>query len=134
MCTAAGGSNNSTTTTKDTVTTTIGTNHLNSQNITALDNDEQDGIAIVSLKHIEAMKKVNGTVVCLRIDKIGLKDAETYIDPMLSVVVADWQGVVLDSYDVPISAASRRNDQKQHIFFQGPDAAVYLNVSLEQMV
>jgi len=44
---------------------------------------------------------VNGTVVSLRIDRIGLKDAQTYIDPFMTVLVIDEGGTVLDKHDVP---------------------------------
>ena len=53
---------------------------------------------------------------------------------MLSIVVADWKGVVMDEHDLPLSAAVRRADAKQHVFFQGPGAEVYLNVSLEELM
>jgi len=32
----------------------------------------------------------------LRIEKIGLKDAEMYIDPFVTVIAADARGIVLD--------------------------------------
>merc|ERR1719158_875676 len=48
-----------------------------------------------------AVTNVNGTVVSLRIDRIGLKDAQTYIDPFMTVLVIDEGGTVLDKHDVP---------------------------------
>merc|ERR1712113_1094746 len=35
------------------------------------------------------LKNVAGTVVALRVEKIGLKDAQDYIDPFLTILVAD---------------------------------------------
>ncbi len=37
----------------------------------------------------QALSSVNGTVVVLKIDKWGLKDAESYIDPFVRTMVVD---------------------------------------------
>ena len=37
----------------------------------------------------QAVRNVNGTVVLIKAEKIGLKDAEVYIDPRLTCIVAD---------------------------------------------
>lgn len=47
-----------------------------------------------------ALGRVQGTVVTIRVDRIGLKDAETYIEPVLNVLVADAFGRVLDEQEI----------------------------------
>eukprot|EP00429_Kryptoperidinium_foliaceum_P063383 CAMPEP_0176056140 /NCGR_PEP_ID=MMETSP0120_2-20121206/27955_1 /TAXON_ID=160619 /ORGANISM="Kryptoperidinium foliaceum, Strain CCMP 1326" /LENGTH=278 /DNA_ID=CAMNT_0017389643 /DNA_START=72 /DNA_END=905 /DNA_ORIENTATION=+ len=72
------------------------------------------------------LKSVAGTVVCLRIEKIGLKDAQDYIDPYITVIVADPRANMLDTHDTPVA----RERLPQHVMF---NHQVYLKVSLEQM-
>ena len=48
--------------------------------------DGADAQAEIQTTHA-ALTTVNGTVVVLKIDKIGLKDAETYIDPFVTVLL-----------------------------------------------
>merc|ERR1719393_48118 len=72
------------------------------------------------------MRNVNGTVVALRIDKIGLKDAQEYIDPFMTVLVADTRQCLLDTHDTPIAKERRA----MHVVFEHQ---LYLNVSLEDM-
>eukprot|EP00930_Biecheleria_cincta_P086870 TRINITY_DN76119_c0_g1_i1.p1 TRINITY_DN76119_c0_g1~~TRINITY_DN76119_c0_g1_i1.p1 ORF type:complete len:319 (+),score=69.15 TRINITY_DN76119_c0_g1_i1:70-1026(+) len=73
-----------------------------------------------------ALRTVRGTVVCLRIDKIGLKDAQEYIDPFIRVIVADSSANILDSRDTAVASDRRAT----HVVF---NQQVYLNVSLEDM-
>eukprot|EP00927_Polykrikos_kofoidii_P022270 TRINITY_DN2082_c0_g2_i1.p1 TRINITY_DN2082_c0_g2~~TRINITY_DN2082_c0_g2_i1.p1 ORF type:complete len:316 (+),score=55.06 TRINITY_DN2082_c0_g2_i1:76-948(+) len=72
------------------------------------------------------LRSVQGTVVAIRIEKIGLKDAQTYIDPFMTVVVADTAANVLSSHDTPVAKERRAT----HVLF---DNKVYLNVSYEDM-
>merc|ERR1719375_1334950 len=73
-----------------------------------------------------ALKSVSGTVVCIRIEKIGLKDAQEYIDPFMTVLVADAKTNLLDTHDTQIA----RERRATHIMF---NHQVYLNISLEDM-
>jgi len=73
-----------------------------------------------------ALKSVSGTVVCLRIEKIGLKDAQEYIDPIMTVLVADTRTNLLDTHDTPVAKERRAT----HCIF---NHQVYLNISLEDM-
>lgn len=72
------------------------------------------------------LRNVKGTVVCLRIDMIGLKDAQDYIDPFITILVADPQGGIMDSHDTPIAKERRPT----HVVFEN---SVYLNVSLQDL-
>jgi len=72
------------------------------------------------------MKTVMGTVVALRIEKIGLKDAQDYIDPIMTVLVADERTNLLDTHDTPVA----KERTATHVRFQHQ---VYLNISLEDM-
>lgn len=73
-----------------------------------------------------ALRSVSGTVVSLRIEKIGLKDAQEYIDPLMTVMVADTKTNLLDTHDTPIAKERRAT----HVIF---NHQVYLNISLEDM-
>lgn len=73
-----------------------------------------------------ALNSVHGTVVSLRIDKIGLKDVETYIDPIMTIKVVDDKGVEMDSQDLAVAQVRRF----QHVYF---NQQLYLKVSLEEM-
>merc|ERR1719174_1776081 len=73
-----------------------------------------------------ALKSVCGTVVCIRIEKIGLKDAQEYIDPFMTVLVADPRTNTLDTHDTPVAPERRAT----HVIF---NHQVYLNISLEDM-
>lgn len=73
-----------------------------------------------------ALRTVSGTVVCLRIEKIGLKDAQEYIDPIMTVLVADTRTNLLDTHDTPVAKERRAT----HVIF---NHQVYLNISLEDM-
>jgi len=73
-----------------------------------------------------ALKSVAGTVVCIRIEKIGLKDAQEYIDPFITVMVADTKTQLLDTHDTPVA----RERKVTHVMF---NHQVYLNISLEDM-
>eukprot|EP00931_Biecheleriopsis_adriatica_P073538 TRINITY_DN477_c0_g1_i1.p1 TRINITY_DN477_c0_g1~~TRINITY_DN477_c0_g1_i1.p1 ORF type:complete len:323 (-),score=86.16 TRINITY_DN477_c0_g1_i1:7-975(-) len=77
-------------------------------------------------QHQAVLRTVKGTVVCIRIDKMGLKDAQEYIDPTMTVIVADSRASILDSRDTPIASEKRAT----HVIF---NQQVYLNVSLEDM-
>mmetsp|Transcript_61511 Transcript_61511/g.158707 ORF Transcript_61511/g.158707 Transcript_61511/m.158707 type:complete len:293 (-) Transcript_61511:180-1058(-) len=72
------------------------------------------------------LRSVQGTVVALRIDKVGLKDAQEYIDPFVTVIVADDRTNILDTHDTPVAMERRA----QHVVF---NHQVYLNISLEDM-
>eukprot|EP00929_Paragymnodinium_shiwhaense_P074344 TRINITY_DN38035_c0_g1_i1.p1 TRINITY_DN38035_c0_g1~~TRINITY_DN38035_c0_g1_i1.p1 ORF type:complete len:293 (+),score=97.48 TRINITY_DN38035_c0_g1_i1:141-1019(+) len=72
------------------------------------------------------MRNVQGTVVGIRIDKIGLKDAQDYIDPFMTILVADTRQNLLDTHDTPIAKERRAT----HVVFENQ---VYLNISLEDM-
>jgi hypothetical protein len=74
-----------------------------------------------------ALRSVTGTVVSLRIEKIGLKDAQEYIDPFMTIMVADPRTNVLDTHDSPVA----RERHATHVIF---NHQVYLNVSLEDMM
>jgi hypothetical protein len=78
-------------------------------------------------QHQEVMKNVVGTVVSLRIDKIGLKDAQDYIDPTMTILVADPKTNLLDTHETPAAKEKRAT----HVVF---DHTVYLNVSFEDMM
>lgn len=73
-----------------------------------------------------ALRTVRGTVVGIRIDRIGLKDAQVYIDPHMTVIVADTRANMVDTHDTPVSKERRAT----YVIFQHQ---VYLNVSLEDM-
>lgn len=73
-----------------------------------------------------ALQSVSGTVVSIKLDKMGLKDAQVYIDPILTVMVADPKGNILDKHDTPVATERRVT----HVIF---GATVYLNISLEDM-
>lgn len=77
-------------------------------------------------QHQAVLRNVSGTVVALRIDKIGLKDAQEYIDPTLTILVSDARTNLLDTHDMPASSERRAT----HVVF---NQQVYLNVSLEDM-
>eukprot|EP00405_Crypthecodinium_cohnii_P040899 CAMPEP_0206558198 /NCGR_PEP_ID=MMETSP0325_2-20121206/19607_1 /ASSEMBLY_ACC=CAM_ASM_000347 /TAXON_ID=2866 /ORGANISM="Crypthecodinium cohnii, Strain Seligo" /LENGTH=296 /DNA_ID=CAMNT_0054059365 /DNA_START=72 /DNA_END=963 /DNA_ORIENTATION=+ len=72
------------------------------------------------------LKNVVGTVVSLRIDRIGLKDAQDYIDPFMTILVADPRTNLLDTHDTPIA----RERTATHLSF---NHEVHLNISLEDM-
>lgn len=72
------------------------------------------------------LRTVRGTVVCFRIEKIGLKDAQDYIDPFMTVLVADARANILDSRDTNFGSERRAT----HVIF---NQQVYLNVSYEDM-
>jgi len=73
-----------------------------------------------------ALKSVSGTVVCIRVEKIGLKDAQDYIDPFMTIQVADPKGVVVDSHD---TLACKERSATYVVF----NHQVYLGISLEDM-
>lgn len=72
------------------------------------------------------MQSVTGTVVSLRIDRIGLKDAQDYIDPFMTVLVASPSQALLDTHDTPVATGRHA----QHVNF---GHQVFLNISLEDM-
>eukprot|EP00397_Hematodinium_sp_SG-2012_P036462 GEMP01039367.1.p1 GENE.GEMP01039367.1~~GEMP01039367.1.p1 ORF type:complete len:251 (+),score=50.22 GEMP01039367.1:125-877(+) len=73
-----------------------------------------------------AVTNVKGTVVSLRLDRIGLKDAQVYIDPFITILVVDDKGVVVDKHDIP-TAKERKST---HVMF---NSTVYLTVPYEEM-
>lgn len=77
-------------------------------------------------QHQAVLKTVVGTVVSLRIEKMGLKDAQEYIDPFMTVIVADGRTNLLDTHDTPLA----RERRATHVIF---NHQVYLNISLEDM-
>jgi len=78
-------------------------------------------------QHTHAMlSNVNGTLVSVKVLKMGIKDAETYIDPFLTILVADARGKVIDTHDVPAMAER----SPQYVHFQH---IAYLRISLEDM-
>lgn len=77
-------------------------------------------------QHQDVLKNVSGTVIGLRIDKIGLKDAQDYIDPIITVLVADPVGNLLDTHDTQMAKERRAT----HCIF---NQQVFLNISLEDM-
>jgi hypothetical protein len=72
------------------------------------------------------LKSITGTAVALRIEKIGLKDAQEYIDPFMSVIIGDPRGNIVQSYDIP--APKTRSATYCNFGHQ-----VYLTVSLEDL-
>jgi len=72
------------------------------------------------------LRNVNGTVVGLRIDQIGLKDAQEYIDPFMTILVADPRTYILDSHDTPVG----KERSTTHVTIKHQ---VYLNISYEDM-
>lgn len=72
------------------------------------------------------LKNVQGTVVALRIEKIGLKDAQDYIDPFMTILVADTRTNLLDTHDT----CTPKERRATHVCF---NHQVYLNISLEDM-
>jgi len=77
-------------------------------------------------QHQAVLRNVTGTVVSLRIEKIGLKDAQDYIDPFMTVLVADARTNLLDTHDIPLAKERRAT----HVIFEHQ---VYLNISMEDM-
>jgi len=77
-------------------------------------------------QHQAVLRNVSGTVVSLRIEKMGLKDAQDYIDPFMTVLVADSRTNLLDTHDTPIAKERRAT----HVIFEH---LVCLNISLEEM-
>ncbi|KAF4681529.1 hypothetical protein FOZ60_011983 [Perkinsus olseni] len=73
-----------------------------------------------------ALTEVAGTVVAIRIEGWGLKDAQTYVDPITTVSVVDPEQRIICSVDTHISKERRVN----HVLFE---ERVYLAVSLEEM-
>lgn len=73
------------------------------------------------------LRNVRGTVVALRIEKIGLKDAQDYIQPYMTVLVVDPQQNFLDRAHDTCFAKERR---ATHAIF---NHQVYFNLSLEDM-
>jgi hypothetical protein len=74
----------------------------------------------------DALRSVGGTVVCLRVEKVGLKDAQDYIDPFMTILVADPRTNLLDTHDTPCGAERKAT----HVMF---NHQVYLNVSYEDL-
>lgn len=72
------------------------------------------------------LRSVVGTVVAIRVDKIGLKDAQEYIDPFLTILIADSRTNLLDTHETPFARELRAT----HVIF---NHQVYLNISLEDM-
>jgi len=66
------------------------------------------------------------TSITMVIEKIGLKDAEVYIQPHLTISVADSKGRVIESQDTPHS-----NRQKPNYVHFG--TTVYLQTPLEEL-
>jgi len=58
--------------------------------------------------------KPGETTISIRIDKIGLKDAQTYLSPYITVSVVDSKGVVLESQDTPKS----KSIKPQYVVFE----------------
>eukprot|EP00811_Abedinium_folium_P033239 NODE_6218_length_1692_cov_10.115655.p1 GENE.NODE_6218_length_1692_cov_10.115655~~NODE_6218_length_1692_cov_10.115655.p1 ORF type:complete len:291 (+),score=55.35 NODE_6218_length_1692_cov_10.115655:62-934(+) len=73
-----------------------------------------------------ALRSVTGTVVAIRIEKIGLKDAQDYIDPFMTILVADPRTTLLDSHQTPIA---KERGARQLMF----NHQVYLKRSFEDM-
>jgi hypothetical protein len=73
-----------------------------------------------------ALRAVSGTVVAIRLRGIGLKDAQEYIDPFMTVLVVDTKTNLLDTHDTPVA----RERRATHVEF---NHQVYLNISLEDM-
>lgn len=72
------------------------------------------------------LKSVVGTVVSIRIEKIGLKDAQDYIDPFMTILVADPRTNLLDTHDTAVATERRTT----YIMF---NHQAYLNISFEDM-
>jgi len=47
------------------------------------------------------LKNITGTAVAIRVDRIGLKDAQDYIDPFMTLIVGDSRGNMIQSHDIP---------------------------------
>lgn len=54
--------------------------------------------------------KPGSTSIQIHIDKIGLKDAQSYIEPRLTVSVVDYYGKVIDSYDTNVTNKMKATD------------------------
>lgn len=72
------------------------------------------------------LKNITGTAVAIRIDKIGLKDAQEYIDPFITVMLGDLRGNIVQSHDTPVA----KNRAATYCYF---GHQVYLTISLEDM-
>jgi len=72
------------------------------------------------------MKTIAGTAISLQIDRFGLKDAQDYIDPFMTILVADPNGIILDTHDTPIA----RDRTATYVNFH---SLVFLNISMEDM-
>jgi hypothetical protein len=57
--------------------------------------------------------KPGDTTLSIKIDKIGLKDAQDYLGPYLTVSVVDGKGNILEQQDTPKS----RNKKPQYVLF-----------------
>merc|ERR1719356_1291349 len=77
-------------------------------------------------QHQDVLRNVSGTVVAIRVDRIGLKDAQEYIDPFMTVIVTDDKVNILDTHDTPVA-----KERQATYFIFGHQ--VYLNVSFEDM-
>lgn len=88
--------------------------------------DEETGATSDWHQSQAALKSVSGTVVAIRIEKIGLKDAQEYIDPYMSVLVADTKTNILDTHDTVVA----KERWATHVIF---NHQIYLNISLEDM-
>merc|ERR1712039_762541 len=53
------------------------------------------------------LKSVVGTVVSIRIEKIGLKDAQDYIVPFMIILIADPRTNLLDTHETPVATDRR---------------------------
>lgn len=72
------------------------------------------------------LRSVVGTAVSIRIEKIGLKDAQDYIDPFITILVSDTKTNLLDTHDTPLA----RERQATYVSF---NHQVYLNISYEDL-
>eukprot|EP00919_Chromeraceae_sp_WS-2016_P027616 GHVR01065548.1.p1 GENE.GHVR01065548.1~~GHVR01065548.1.p1 ORF type:complete len:306 (+),score=65.08 GHVR01065548.1:43-960(+) len=94
--------------------------------ITSGDADTHQQSESVQNEIIRSQQDKSGTQVSIRIDKIGLKDAQVYINPKITVVVIDQLGVVMDTQDTSLAIEKRVN----HVIF---NQNIILNISHEIM-
>jgi hypothetical protein len=70
--------------------------------------------------------KAGLTTISLNIDKIGLKDAQTYINSFITVSVADANGQIVESQDTPKSNTLKPN----YVIFGN---TVHIQIALEEI-
>jgi len=70
--------------------------------------------------------KPGETTISIRIDKIGLKDAQTYLSPYVTVTVVDSKGAILETQDTPKS----KSIKPQYVVF---DTDVHIQSTFDKI-